>query len=362
MKPNEADCLTWLGGKVHKLPSNSVYGLSVVRNEIERLPYLLKYYRGIGVSQFLFVSDHSNDGTTEFLLKQSDCSVFLPRTSFKDSKCGVDWQNFLLNSYCSNSWVVTFDADEIFVFPHIEVLSLPLLCQFLDKEGSNAVGSFLLDMYSDGPISSAIYKSPEPFLSTSPFFDKDYKFIPGDSSATYVPSGKIIGGPRARLFYPFQNRYNLFTRAVMYAFVNVLQKYKIVRKSRLHYVPTLLKAPLVKWIGGSVRTGNHNIGNSNKIKMATVTSAILHFKFFSDFHERALVEIMRGQHYNGAQEYKKYASFVEKNTNFNLIYAGSRKYSGSVDLIRLGLIRSSLEFDSFIKDIDRIHDFHGFTS
>uniref|UniRef100_UPI0035CA8069 glycosyltransferase family 2 protein n=1 Tax=uncultured Sphingomonas sp. TaxID=158754 RepID=UPI0035CA8069 len=347
IEPKDTDCLTWIGGEVRTLPTAAVYGLSVVRNEIDRLPYLLDYYRSIGVEQFLFVSDHSSDGTTEYLLEQSDCAVFLPDTSFKDSRCGVDWQALLLDLYCCDAWVITFDADEIFTYPHAETLNLPGLCRFLDKEGANAVGSFLLDMYSDGPVRSAIYQAPAPFLSTSPLFDKDYRFLPAAEPKDYVPSGKVIGGPRARLFYPFQNRYSVFSRAAMYALVNVLQKYGILREGRVHYVPTLLKAPLVKWIAGSYRTGNHNIRNGPGVKLSQITSAILHFKFFSDFHERALREISRGQHYNGAQEYKRYVAFTEANPDFNFSYPGSQRYTGSADLVRLGLITSSAALDAF---------------
>lgn len=347
IKPKDTNCLTWIGGNVRTLPAAAVYGLSVVRNEIDRLPYLLEYYRSNGVEQFLFVSDHSSDGTTEFLLAQSDCAVFLPNTSFKASRCGVDWQVLLLDLYCRDAWTITFDADEIFTYPHAETLKLPCLCRFLDEEGANAVGSFLLDMYSDAPVRSAIYEPPTPFLSTSPLFDKDYRFIPAASPKDYAPSGKIIGGPRARLFYPFQNRYTVFSRAVMYALVNVLQKYGILRKSNAHYVPTLLKAPLVKWISDSYRTGNHNIRNGPAVKLSEVTSAILHFKFFSDFHERALREISRGQHYNGAQEYKRYAAFTESNPDFNFSYSGSQRFTGSADLVKLGLIKSSAKLEAF---------------
>ena len=348
IEPKDVDGLTRVGGVVQKPSSGSVYGLSVVRNEIGRLPYLLQYYRALGIKQFLFVSDHSTDGSTEFLLRQPDCAVFLPKTSFKESRCGVDWQNLLLDIYCQGAWVVTFDADELFTYPYSETLSLPSLCRFLDEEGSNVVSSFLLDMYSDGPVKSAVYQYPTPFLETSALFDEDYRFIATNGIKDYIPSVKIIGGPRARLFYSFQNRYSVLSRLVMYGLVNVLARYGLVNHGRFHYVPTLAKAPLVKWIAGSRRLSNHNIYAGPGVKLSNVTSVILHFKFFSDFHERALQEVGRNQHFNGAQEYKRYLSFIENNPGFSFKYPGSRKFRDTRDLLKSKLMRSTDALDWYI--------------
>jgi hypothetical protein len=59
-----------------------------VRDEKLRLPHSLDHHRKLGVSRF-FVIDN---GSTEFLLAQSDCHVFLTRESYAESRYGLEWQ------------------------------------------------------------------------------------------------------------------------------------------------------------------------------------------------------------------------------------------------------------------------------
>ena len=320
---------------------NSVVGLAVIRNELGRLPYLLEYYRSLKVSHFLFVSDNSTDGSTEYLLEQRDCSVFKPLNTFSQANCGVDWQNSVLDAFCRDSWVVIFDADELLVYPFSEQISLPQLCSVANAEGANVVKSFLLDMYPSGPVEQAEYLPGTPFLTASSLFDAEYMFKRSAKTTSYVPNGKVIGGPRARKFYSFQYRNTLASRAIMYILSRAVKRFGFARFGSIDYMPSLLKAPLVKWVDGSLRTGNHNIKNGSHVKFATFTSAILHFKFFADFHLRALEEVGRGQHFNGAQEYKRYVKMISRKGSLSFLYSGSREYAGSHQLIELGLIESS---------------------
>ncbi len=58
---------------------------SVVRNEMYFLPHFLQHYRTLGVRDFWFLDDRSEDGTREFLLAQSDCGVMPSRFSWQES-------------------------------------------------------------------------------------------------------------------------------------------------------------------------------------------------------------------------------------------------------------------------------------
>ena len=62
-----------------------------VRNEEERLPYFLDYYRRLGIDHFLFVDNASTDGTGELLRRQDDVSLWSSDQSYRLSRFGVDW-------------------------------------------------------------------------------------------------------------------------------------------------------------------------------------------------------------------------------------------------------------------------------
>ncbi len=49
---------------------------AVLRNEMHRIPFFLKYYRDIGVDHFFFIDNGSSDGFIEFAEQQPDCSIW----------------------------------------------------------------------------------------------------------------------------------------------------------------------------------------------------------------------------------------------------------------------------------------------
>ena len=77
---------------------------STQRNEKIRLPYFLDYYRDMGVTHFLIVDNDSTDGTADYLADQPDVSVWLTKTSYKKSRYGVDWLNYLQSRYGHGHW------------------------------------------------------------------------------------------------------------------------------------------------------------------------------------------------------------------------------------------------------------------
>ncbi len=116
----------------------------LVRNEIVALPFLLFYYRSLGVARFFFVDDYSDDGTRDYLLAQTDTHVFAPSNSFRDANSGNDWLNLLLNIFGTKYWTLVVDADELLVYPHSEKIKLTELCSYMDREGGTALFTFLI--------------------------------------------------------------------------------------------------------------------------------------------------------------------------------------------------------------------------
>ena len=87
----------------------------------DRLPWLLGYYRGMGVDRFLVLDNDSDDGTRDWLLAQGpDVHLFHTPASFAASGAGMRWINRLLDEHGSGAWCLTIDADEVLVYPHCE--------------------------------------------------------------------------------------------------------------------------------------------------------------------------------------------------------------------------------------------------
>jgi len=98
--------------------------------------------------------------------------------------------------------------------------------------------------------------------------------------------------------------------------------------------PMLIKIPLIR--GGAGRwVSNHK---TTLLNLAPMHAALLHFKYFSDFHDRVTVAIMEGQHYDAASEYARYAAALRDNAKLSFFYEGSVAYTGSHDLMQRGFL------------------------
>ena len=107
-----------IADRTDTIKKSDILLFSTQRNEHVRLPYFLKYYREQGVNHFLIVDNDSNDGSLEYLAEQPDVSVWHSRKSYKRSRFGVDWLNWLQMRYGHNHWCLTVDPDEFLIACH----------------------------------------------------------------------------------------------------------------------------------------------------------------------------------------------------------------------------------------------------
>ena len=321
----------------------------VVRDEYAALPFLFSYYRSMGIKRFFFVDDHSDDGTRQYILAQTDAHVFVPSNSYRESNFGNEWLNLLLDAFGTGHWTLVVDADELLIYPHCEKVRLPDFCRYLDQEGSTALFVFLLDMYPDEDLSKAVCVPNKPFYDICSFFDSQYifrrdrQFIQNGSQ--FLPAEQAVGGPRLRKFYPWQRRTDLFSRLALKLIINCSNRATFWRGDKPHYAPALVKVPLIKWHKGCKRLSGHIVAKTPYGKIAEVTGAFLHFKFFANFHNKAKLEASRGQHYGGGQEYRRYLSYINKKPDISFMYEGSRQYINSNSVMKEGLIRTTDAFD-----------------
>jgi hypothetical protein len=307
----------WLGMKQlegHPVPEwkpREVWMLVVCRNEALRLPYMLKYHFDLGVSRVLLLDNASSDGTLDGVRDDPRVHVFSSQEKYKGP---LYWQEPLLRRFAVDRWCLVLDADELFVYPHMDRLNLPDLATYLDEQGGAALHSLFVEMFSQGPIGQVGYRAGADLRAAAPWFDaegyvrkKYHRVFDGEA-----PEFIYMGGTRGRVF-PEEfgcSKYPLFK-----------------------YAPDLF-----------LRRGLHTIEGA---RIAEEQAAILHFKYLQDFKEKAVREAQRGVYWNASAEYKAYAARFEKEGDFSLWHPGAKKFENWRQLVDLGLMKSSADLDGF---------------
>ena len=114
-----------------------------------------------------------------------------------------------------------------------------------------------------------------------------------------------------------------------------------------YHAPTVSKVPLVRWRKGMrFLYSTHSLSH---VTTAKVTGALLHFKFLSDFHDRVETEVARGEHYDGAREYRAYRDLMRKQGAVNFLNEKSVRFEDSAQLVRLGLMRTEEALEQSVR-------------
>ncbi len=266
--------------KLARVNATKVAVVACLRNEAFMLPHFLAHYRKLGVEGFLIADNGSDDGTLEMLADQPDVALFSVDTEYSQSHYGVAWQQALLGNFRTNRWSVVADADELLFWRTDLGGSLPDLVESDDFKEADAARLYMLDMYPRGLLADADFASGNPFAEAGycdrePFLEVSGGMGPY-TNAPVVTSAlrhRLLPGSRAELF--------------------VAQKTALLK-----YRP---------WMRFSA--GLHAVAEA---KLAKRPLFFAHFKYNAAFRAKALAEVSRRQHFNNAEEYRKYLALVSE--------------------------------------------------
>jgi len=301
-----------MSDRTDKIQRDDILLFSTQRNEKIRLPYFLQYYREQGVNHFLIVDNDSDDGSLEYLMKQPDVSVWYTRKSYKRSRFGVDWLNWLQMKYAHGHWSLVVDPDEFLIYPFCDTRPLRALTDWLDASSIKSFSAMLLDMYPKGRIDAQPYREGQDPLEITSWFDSGNYMINKNGKFGNL---WIQGGPRARKFFA----------------------------KKPEAAPALNKIPLVKWDRKYAYVSSTHMLLPRGLNLVydewggeKASGILLHTKFLDTFTSKAQEELERKQHYAASIEYKAYAETLAKDPD--LWCKWSEKYINWRQLEILGLM------------------------
>lgn len=291
---------------------NDILLFATLRNEAPRLPYFLEYYRALGVDHFLIVDNASDDGSADLLAEADDVSLWSTDKSYRQANFGVHWLNALMHRYADKHWCVVVDPDEFLIYPHCDTRDLRMLTEHLDSIGRISMGTILLDLYGETPVSETICATGEDPVAAAPWFDPANYFMRRNDRYRNL---WIQGGPRLRAFFA----------------------------DRPMHAPALNKIPLVKWTTGTVYVSSTHALLPRRYNLTydheggeKLTGALLHTKFLSTMSEKVAEEVRRAEHFAGGREYKAYSDQID--LGLNLWTRHSAEYEDWRQLVALGLM------------------------
>ncbi|MEL7211186.1 MAG: glycosyltransferase family 2 protein [Pseudomonadota bacterium] len=298
--------------RTSQIKPGDVLSFTTQRNERIRLPYFLRYYRDMGVNHFFFVDNDSDDGSLEYLQDQSDVSVWSTQGSYKRSRFGVDWLNYLQLKYAHGHWSLVVDPDEFLVYPFCDTRPIQALTDWLDASSIKSFSAMLLDMYPKGPLNDTPYHEGQDPIEIASWFDSGNYTIERNKRFGNL---WIQGGPRARVFFA----------------------------DKPERAPALNKIPLVKWHRNYAYASSSHMLLPRGLNQVydewggeKASGCLLHAKFLNTFPQKAQEELERKQHYANSHEYRAYAAGLQENPD--LWCKWSEKYINWRQLEILGLM------------------------
>lgn len=284
-----------------------------MKNERPRIEDFLNHYRMLDVSGFVLIDNGSTDGTLEYALEQSDCTVFTTTNSYSASGFGSQWINAAVDM-CDlrNRWLVVADLDELLVYDQWEKRNLTDLAGLLKEANLDALPCLMLDMYDDGEPQNW-YAPGKRMIDASPMFDATGYGREPSLLKSLLPATALAirGGPRARAMFNQSDASNM--------------------------LPYLHKVPFMKWSPGAGMRTSHEVDPIIR-NFSPIRGALLHFKFLNNAELTDKDRLSDLDHWNNNKQQTKYLENLGETAGKTFMFEGSQRYVSSQTLVDHDLI------------------------
>lgn len=306
-------------------PEEVTYGpeelvvLCLVRDGRPYVRSFVEHYFALGVKHLVFLDNGSTDGTAEALGRYPKVTVLRSTLPFKTHQNAM--RRYLIERFGKGRWSLCVDIDELFDYPHSDVIGLDSLLDYLGRNSYTAVVAQLLDMFPDKPLMGASSVNPnEPLREAHRFYD-----------ISDLQARDIEKMPRC----PPDNTYA----------GDEIEFYKAGVRLRVFGVNTALtKHPLV-FCDGEVRPVDPGPHWASNARVADFTCVLLHYKFLGEHSHRLAVRAVREQQYvNDSAAYKKYLKALEKTPDLPVKGESTRELGGVDELVENGFLVVSEDY------------------
>lgn len=273
-----------------QIPSNrrAIWLFTKIRNEKERLPFFLKYYRELGIEKFFFVDNDSTDEGIHFLLLQPDCHIFFTRQPLEMHQY---WLTYLIGKYNQGQWSIVVDVDELLVFPRGDRIGIHEFLYKVSLEGANTCNALLVDLYPIGKLCNA--------------------------------SLPLDGDPRKLCrYFDVPNQFGLSE----------------MRRRVFNVIPALRKVPLIKYRDGMSFSGGFHAAQG--VLTSKAQCSLLHYKYTSSFISKAKNIKERERYWRNGYEYRAYGDALNRDSDLCLYGKESIRLDDFQQLRSLKLIRN----------------------
>jgi hypothetical protein len=296
----------------------------LVRNGREHLPSFLRHYRELGVREFVFVDNGSDDGTLELLEQDAEVTLYETALSHKDFETQI--RSLVIEAHCKQRWCLNVDVDELFDYPLSGQLKLADLLDYLQQRGATAMVAHMLDMYS----------SKEPRSNGR---DLDLREAYPEYDVSHLERFEYHA--TEQLGYCDAN----LLQAEIPCFSGGIRQHIFGSKAGARYL--LIKHPLI-FLDGELEPVTHP-HYSNHATVADVTGVLYHYKFTPSFRAKVLESQASERYVKFAhQQYEQYLTKLADRSTISIKTPDTRRLSSVDDLIELGFVCTSSEYREFV--------------
>ncbi|MEZ4643736.1 MAG: glycosyltransferase family 2 protein [Chloroflexota bacterium] len=276
----------------------------------------MQHYAELGVKHIVLLDNGSTDQTVSLAQQYPHVTILRSRLPFKRYKMAL--RHYLIRRFGqANRWLLYVDIDELLDYPHSDRVTLPRFLGYLRAGGYTAVIAYMLDMFSDKPLTAVTSHIDDDLKALYRFYDisdivrMDYYFprnqLPTDEIKAY------FGGIRRILFDPQATRF-------------VLTKH-----------PLFLLDGRVK----PLFVDEHFVRDA---RIADVTAVLFHYKFLADFAERTVRAIQEENYHTHSDDYKKYHRILQQSPDLIIKQPTSHQFVEMGELIDNGFLYMSAAY------------------
>ncbi len=304
---------------------DELVALVLVRNGRSFVKAFVEHYFSLGVKHLVFLDNGSTDGTTE-ALKEFD-NVTVLRTGVPYKTYNVAMKRYLIERFGRERWTLSLDMDELFDYPYSDVVSLKSLLGYLNDNRYTAVVCYMLDMFSEKPLSE--YDAAE----TDEPLKERYRFY--DISEIRTQSYRAVGD---------------IGNVISNEEIEVLQGG--VQRKVFHVSPLLTKHCLL-FLDGELRPMDLSDHWAGGARVADFTGVLLHYKLSANLYGLVRREIEERRYISRHGKYEKYAKALEESGGVLLRSETSKELKGVSDLVGSRISAVSKQYLEFVESEER---------